>query len=54
MAKKVTEVVIDDLDGSNASETVQFTIGGKSYEIDPRRLPPSGLARRLCGSRSRP
>ncbi len=34
MATKVTETLIDDLDGAEASETVRFTIGGKSYEID--------------------
>jgi hypothetical protein len=34
MATKVTRTLIDDLDGTEASETVRFTIGGKSYEID--------------------
>ena len=34
MATKVTKTLIDDLDGAEASETVRFTIGGKSYEID--------------------
>jgi hypothetical protein len=34
MATKVTETLVDDLDGAEASETVRFTIGGKSYEID--------------------
>ena len=34
MATKVTKALIDDLDGAEASETVRFTIGGKSYEID--------------------
>lgn len=34
MATKMTKTLIDDLDGAEASETVRFTIGGKSYEID--------------------
>ncbi len=34
MATQVTTTLIDDLDGSVASETVRFTIGGASYEID--------------------
>ena len=34
MATKVTKTLIDDLDGTEASETVRFTIGGKPYEID--------------------
>jgi hypothetical protein len=34
MATKVTKTLIDDLDGAEASETVRFTIRGKSYEID--------------------
>ena len=34
MAKKVEISYIDDLDGSAASETVQFMIDGADYEID--------------------
>ena len=34
MATQVTKTVIDDIDGSEATETVRFTIGGRSYEID--------------------
>ena len=34
MATKVTKTLIDDLDGTEASETFRFAIGGKSYEID--------------------
>jgi len=34
MATQVTTTLIDDLDGSVAAETVLFTIGGSSYEID--------------------
>ncbi|KAA8880648.1 Lsr2 family protein [Nocardia colli] len=35
MAKHVTVTLVDDFDGkSKASETVQFAIDGKAYEID--------------------
>lgn len=34
MAQRVEVVLVDDLDGSPADETVQFTLDGVSYEID--------------------
>ena len=34
MAKQTTVTLIDDIDGSEADESVEFTIDGKSYEID--------------------
>jgi hypothetical protein len=34
MAQKVQVTLVDDLDGSSAEETVQFSIDGVSYEID--------------------
>jgi hypothetical protein len=34
MAQKVRVEVLDDLDGSEAAETVAFTLDGVSYEID--------------------
>ncbi len=34
MARQITEVLIDDIDGGNASVSVQFAYEGKSYEID--------------------
>ena len=34
MAQKVQVILTDDLDGSDAHETVQFTLDGVSYEID--------------------
>ena len=34
MAQKVHIVLVDDLDGSEASETVSFGLDGTSYEID--------------------
>jgi hypothetical protein len=34
MARQITESLIDDIDGGNASVSVQFTYEGKTYEID--------------------
>ena len=34
MAQKVNIVLVDDLDGSEATETVTFGLDGSSYEID--------------------
>lgn len=34
MAQKVSVLLIDDVDGSEASETVTFALDGVSYEID--------------------
>lgn len=34
MAQKVLIRLVDDLDGSEASQTVQFGLDGTSYEID--------------------
>ncbi|MDP2775671.1 MAG: Lsr2 family protein [Nocardioides sp.] len=34
MAQKVNIVLVDDLDGSDATETVTFGLDGASYEID--------------------
>ena len=34
MAQEVITKVIDDLDGTEAAETVSFAIDGESYEID--------------------
>jgi hypothetical protein len=34
MAKQIKEILIDDLDGGEAAETVSFAIDGVSYEID--------------------
>lgn len=34
MAKQVVESLVDDLNGEVADETVQFSIDGRSYEID--------------------
>ena len=34
MARQITELLVDDIDGGNASASVQFAYQGKSYEID--------------------
>ena len=42
MAKTVSVVITDDLDGSPGAETATFSLGGQSYEID---LSVANLAR---------
>lgn len=34
MAQKVQVMLVDDIDGGEASETVSFSLDGSSYEID--------------------
>ncbi|MBO3752139.1 Lsr2 family protein [Streptosporangiaceae bacterium NEAU-GS5] len=34
MARQTTVILIDDLDGSQADETVSFALDGTAYEID--------------------
>lgn len=34
MAQKVNIILVDDIDGSDASETVSFGLDGTTYEID--------------------
>ena len=34
MAQKITVVLVDDLDGGTATETVTFGLDGATYEID--------------------
>jgi hypothetical protein len=34
MAQKVNIVLVDDIDGTPAEETVSFALDGKDYEID--------------------
>ena len=34
MAQKVNIILVDDLDGSDANETVSFGLDGTTYEID--------------------
>jgi len=61
MAQKVQVVLIDDLDGGDATETVTFGLDGATYEIDlseqnARQLRDAlatwvGNARRVSGGR---
>jgi len=63
MAQKVQVILVDDLDGGDAAETVTFGLDGVSYEIDlskanAARLRESlaawvGHARRVGGRASR-
>ena len=43
MAQRVNIVLVDDIDGSEATETVSFGLDGTSYEIDlnDKNAPPS-------------
>ena len=34
MAQRVNVVLVDDIDGTDASETVSFALDGVDYEID--------------------
>jgi hypothetical protein len=64
MARKTVIILEDDLDGSEASETVQFAIDGAEYEIDLSEEHANELrqaigrftavARRSPGGRGRP
>ncbi|SHE74789.1 histone-like nucleoid-structuring protein Lsr2 [Streptoalloteichus hindustanus] len=63
MAQKVTVQLVDDLDGSEANETVEFALDGVTYQIDlseanAEKLRKSladfvGAARRAAGGRRR-
>lgn len=37
MAQKISVLLVDDIDGSDAAETVQFGLDGTQYEIDLSR-----------------
>ena len=45
--EEVTVSLIDDFDGSEAAETVKFSLDGKTYEIDLSRSNASELRRTL-------
>jgi hypothetical protein len=59
MAQKVQVILVDDIDGGTAEETVSFSLDGVSYEIDLSRAnaaklrdsfaPYVGTARRVGG-----
>jgi hypothetical protein len=43
MAQRVNVVLIDDLDGSEAEETIRFAFEGTEYEIDLNKKNAKGL-----------
>ncbi|MBS2939697.1 Lsr2 family protein [Nocardioides sp. J2M5] len=49
MAQKVNIVLVDDLDGTEATETVTFGLDGTSYEIDLNDANASALREALSG-----
>ena len=49
MAQKVSIVLIDDLDGSEAVETVSFGLDGTTYEIDLNKKNAAALRDVLSG-----
>ena len=49
MAQKVNIVLVDDLDGSEAAETVSFGLDGTSYEIDLNDGNAAALREALSG-----
>ena len=49
MAQKVNIILVDDIDGSDATETVSFGLDGSSYEIDLNDKNASALRDALAG-----
>jgi hypothetical protein len=49
MAQKVNIILVDDLDGSEATETVSFGLDGTSYEIDLNDKNAAALREALAG-----
>lgn len=49
MAQKVNIVLVDDLDGSEATETVTFGLDGTTYEIDLNDSNAAALRDALAG-----
>ncbi|QBX54952.1 Lsr2 family protein [Nocardioides seonyuensis] len=49
MAQKVNIVLVDDLDGSEATQTVSFAIDGTSYEMDLNDANAASLREALAG-----
>jgi len=64
MARKTVVILSDDLDGSEANETIQFALDGTEYEIDLNESNAAELrnalsrftdaARKTSGGRARP
>ena len=46
MAKTVVVKLTDDIDGGDADESIQFSLDGRSYEIDLNAATPPGFGRR--------
>lgn len=63
MAKKIVTYLIDDIDGSDAVDTIVFAVDGVTYEIDLNKENAAALradfdkwikpARRISGRRTR-
>lgn len=49
MAQKVNIVLVDDIDGSDAAETVSFGLDGTGYEIDLNDKNAASLRDALAG-----
>lgn len=49
MAQKVNIILVDDLDGSEATETVSFGLDGTTYEIDLNDTNATALREALSG-----
>ncbi|MCF6377811.1 Lsr2 family protein [Nocardioides KLBMP 9356] len=49
MAQKVNIVLVDDLDGTEATETVTFGLDGSTYEIDLNDANAASLREALSG-----
>lgn len=49
MAQKVNIILVDDLDGSDATETVSFGLDGTNYEIDLNEAHAGELRSALAG-----
>lgn len=49
MAQKVNVLLVDDIDGGDADETVQFSLDGARYEIDLSAQHAQGLRSALAG-----
>ena len=49
MAQKVNIVLVDDLDGTEATETVTFGLDGTTYEIDLNDANAAALREALSG-----
>jgi hypothetical protein len=49
VAQKVNIILVDDIDGSDAVETVSFGLDGTTYEIDLNKKNAAGLRDALSG-----